>query len=429
MTISRRDGALLLLAALPRLAYLLIDRPPFAGPYGLWPDQLLASGSLGFSGVRGTDFEPIYPMFLAAARIVSRDRVIGVQLLQIAVSSVGAILLYRLANALTGRSRVAMFSALLYAGDLLLIKQSVGQSPFVLVTTLMIAFAYALVTATAATRIVGAGLILGLLVLTRTMTLPLAGGVLVILAVEGRAGAALAATVAALALILPWSVRNHSVNDSWWPTRNGLNLFISSVPAATTLIPDYDVDLLEPLAETVIAEELRGPNDDSPESVREIDRVLTRRALSNFSADPLRTLEGRAWNLAHYFWPPLVPYYVQGPQTRIVIDSSGEVAVVGAVTRSRVEIIAYSVSYGLVLLAAIAGALERRHALLRRDAMLMWILGTFALTHALYFPATRYRAPVTFILLFYAAVAFDRGYDALRNRRRAPTNASTATPA
>lgn len=91
----------------------------------------------------------------------------------------------------------------------------------------------------------------------------------------------------------------------------------------------------------MIAEELRGPNDDSPESVREIDRVLTRRALSNFSADPLRTLEGRARNLAHYFWPPLVPYYVEGPQTRIVIASSGEVAVVWAVARSRVEIVAY----------------------------------------------------------------------------------------
>ena len=179
----------------------------------------------------------------------------------------------------------------------------------------------------------------------------------------------------------------------------------------------------------MIAEELRGPNDDSPESVREIDRVLTRRALSNFSTDPLRTLEGRAWNLAHYFWPPLVPYYVQGPQTRIVIDSSGEVAVVGAVTRSRVEIIAYSVSYGLVLLAAIAGALERRHALLCRDAMLMWILGTFALTHAVYFPATRYRAPVIFILLFYAAAALDRWYDVLLTRRHLPTSVSTPTPA
>lgn len=138
-------------------------------------DELLRSGTLGFAGGKTTEFEPDYPIFLVVARIVARNHIPGVQLIQIVVSSVGAILLYRLAKVLTGSSRIAVFSAVLYAGDLLLIKQSVGQSPFVLVTILVIAFAYAFVTAATTTRVIGAGLILGLLVLTRTMTVPLVG--------------------------------------------------------------------------------------------------------------------------------------------------------------------------------------------------------------------------------------------------------------
>jgi hypothetical protein len=429
MTFRRRDVSVVLTAALVRVAYLLVARPPFAGPYWLWSDQLLAGGPFGFGGAHGTDFEPIYPLFLAAARIVSRDHVIGVQLLQVAVSSVGAIFLCRLVNVLTGRSGIAMFSAMLYAVDLLLVKQSVGQSPFVVVTTLLIAFAYAFVTATTTAPIVVAGLILGLLVLTRTATLPLLVGVVVILAAQRQARHALAATLAALVVIVPWSLRSYSVNGSWWPTRSGLNLFISSLPASERLVPDYDPDLLEPMAEPVIAAELQRANDDSPAAAREIDDILTKRALSNLSADPLRAVEARGRNLVHYFWPPLVPYYVQGPRTHIVIDASGEVAVVDGVSRSRAEVLVYSAYYALVLLAAIVGAIGRRHVLLRSDAILMWILATFALTHAVYFPATRYRAPIIFVLLFYAAVTFDRSYHVLRARLHLSSSVSAPTPA
>jgi hypothetical protein len=35
------------------------------------------------------------------------------------------------------------------------------------------------------------------------------------------------------------------------------------------------------------------------------------------------------------------------------------------------------------------------------------VLATFVVAHAVYFPATRYRVPIEFVLLFYAAVTFD----------------------
>ena len=38
-------------------------------------------------------------------------------------------------------------------------------------------------------------------------------------------------------------------------------------------------------------------------------------------------------------------------------------------------------------------------------ALILWLLlVTFVAVHSVYFPTTRYRAPVEFVLLFYAAV-------------------------
>jgi len=63
----------------------------------------------------------------------------------------------------------------------------------------------------------------------------------------------------------------------------------------------------------------------------------------------------------------------------------------------------YAVSYVPVLAAALAGIWVRRRAL-RHDLILWCIVLTFVAVHVVYFPATRYRAPMEFVLLFYAAV-------------------------
>jgi uncharacterized membrane protein len=44
----------------------------------------------------------------------------------------------------------------------------------------------------------------------------------------------------------------------------------------------------------------------------------------------------------------------------------------------------------------------------RRDAILWSNAAVLILVHVVYFPATRYRAPMEFVLLFYAAVALAR---------------------
>ena len=60
-----------------------------------------------------------------------------------------------------------------------------------------------------------------------------------------------------------------------------------------------------------------------------------------------------------------------------------------------------------MLALAVAGVWLRRRDI-GRDAILWCVVVTFVAAHALYFPTTRYRVPMEFVLLFYAAVALDR---------------------
>jgi hypothetical protein len=60
------------------------------------------------------------------------------------------------------------------------------------------------------------------------------------------------------------------------------------------------------------------------------------------------------------------------------------------------------------VLALAAMGLWLRRGELPGDVVLWAIVATFVVVHAIYFPTTRYRVPIEFVLLFYAAVALDR---------------------
>ena len=97
-------------AALPRLAYLLLIHPPIESQYWALSGSLVRTGTFTIDGLPVTDFEPLYPLFLAGARLIARDSVLAVQLLQIAVASLGAVLLYRLVLGQTGSARAGVFA-------------------------------------------------------------------------------------------------------------------------------------------------------------------------------------------------------------------------------------------------------------------------------------------------------------------------------
>ncbi len=68
--------------------------------------------------------------------------------------------------------------------------------------------------------------------------------------------------------------------------------------------------------------------------------------------------------------------------------------------------LAYTVPYVFVM-AMIAVAFVSGRFSLRRDAILWAIIGVFAAIQAIYFPTMRYRVPVEFVLLYYAAAGLD----------------------
>ena len=66
----------------------------------------------------------------------------------------------------------------------------------------------------------------------------------------------------------------------------------------------------------------------------------------------------------------------------------------------------HTLAASFVMAAAAFGVYLRRRVL-AQDAVLWAIVGVFVLVYAIYVPATRYRAPMEFVFLFYAGVALE----------------------
>jgi 4-amino-4-deoxy-L-arabinose transferase-like glycosyltransferase len=421
---------LFLVAYLPRLAYVLLSESTFDGYHWRVADSLLAQGALAMDGVATTQYEPLYPMFLAAARAVSGERLQVVRALQAAVDALGAVFLYLLAAQLTGRRRAAVLSVLLFAGYPLLVRHAGVAGEFALLSTLLIAFAYAM------SRIDGmkwaaiAGACLGLAILTRSGVAPLLVMTAAVLIGGGRRGAAATLALVTCVLVAPWLIRNYRLNGSMWPTRSGLNLFIGNSEYTAAMLPEHSPDLLMPYANaTITAERVsdtersllrfnvqRAPDvpgwrapallASSPEEERVIDARLMRLALDYIKANPAEIAWLKVKNLAYFFWPRLVPSRVPLPETEVALEGDGRVRVEHSPVRATLDELAYSIPYLFVLAAALPGVWSRRRSL-HLDACLWCIVASFVITHAVYFPATRYRAPMEFVLLFYAAVGID----------------------
>jgi hypothetical protein len=381
-------------------------RPSFATVYWALSGSLLDRGSLAIGAGSQTAFEPLYPVFLAVSRILTGDHVFLVQLLQIAVASMGAVCLYQLTLTLSGSRRAATLSALVYSVYPLLVRQASSPSESALFTTLLILFALLFVRIAGIRDAAVAGACLGLAILTRTMVVPLALAGAAILIAHRRQAAAATFGLVAVAIVLPYLIRNHAIDGSWWPTRSGINLYIGNSPYTTALLPDYDLDLLQPVAYSIVRQARPDLTPDSAGYDHALDAFLTKRAFAYLEEQPLRTLGEKIRNIWYFCSPRIVPYELTSPETHVVISSTGQPTVENSIPRPRAEIFAYAVSSSFVLVAAIFGVAIRRRDI-GRDAILFAIVGTFVAVNVLYVPATRYRAPMEFVLFFYAAVALD----------------------
>jgi hypothetical protein len=405
-------------AAIPRLIYLVVAVPRFEDWHWTLATGLLKHGSLELDGAKTTDFDPLYPMFLAAVRWVVGDRMTAVQTVQVMIASFGSVGVYWLADVLTGRRRVAVVSGALFAIYPLLCRHASDGTDAALLTTILIAFAYSFVVARTTAWSAVAGVWLGLAVLTRAAVLPLVPLAVATMMADGRRRAALG-LLSAVVVIAPSAVRNYALNGSLVPTRSGLNLFLSN--SEYELLPAYGPDLLEGYADSIVAREGLDRLSASPALDRAKDELFTRYAIEQMRRHPFRTVWRKLKNASYLFSPRLIPFRESTDETRIVLAEGGTFRVACSPLRSLFSQLAYSVPYGFVL-AMIAAAFYWREVDLRRDAILWCIVVTFAVVHALYFPAIRYRVPMEFVLLFYCAV----GIDALARREiltRTPVHA------
>ena len=415
------------LAAAVRLLYLAAAQPPFTLYYWDAASSLIQFGSLALEGVTTAAIEPLYPLFLAAVRLVAGDRPLLVQTVQTLVASAGAVYLYKLAVALTGRRQVGTAAAMLFAVYPLLIRHSVDGTESALLTTLLIAFACRFVTMRGIVDAAAVGGWLGLAILTRVVALPLLVIVPLIASTRSRR-AAIAMAGTALLVLAPWAVRNYALNGEVMPARAGINLFIANSEYSSGVIADYGPDILLPYARSRLAAEGLADLPDTPRAEQQGDAAYRRLALAQIRRHPVDTLRLKIRNVFTFFSPVLVPHRDTSAATEIRLGEDGRSTVLYSIPRPLSHRIMYSLSYSAVIALAGLGFYRRRHDL-AADAILWWVLLTFAAVHAVYFPSTRYRAPVDFVFLFYAGVAVDAFVGARRRFRKASYPRSKATAA
>ena len=403
----RRVCALFALAALPRVVYLFAARPAFEGYHWTISSFLLQDGVIGDENGQSSEFDPLYIALLAAARIVTGDRPIMIQLLQIGADAFAAVQLSSLTLTLTGRRRAALISGVLYAAYPLLIRYSVACSEFTLLSLLLVTFCRAFLEPGTPSRTAAAGVWLGLACLTRSAIAPLAA--LAILHAGFKRGATTAGVLllAGAGVVSPWLARNQTFNGSWWPTRSGVNLFLGNSPYTADLLPEHNIDILGEYAFEVVARER--PDLVRPGAEVALDRYYTRLAWDTVSARPMDAVALAISKAAYYFWPRLVPSRVRASDTSVALLDDGRLSVRNSRPRPLYEEVAYTVPYVLVAGAALFG-IWIRLARGAHDVVLWYVVAASLASAMVYYPETRFRVSMEFVLLFYAAVAVDRAF-------------------
>jgi hypothetical protein len=406
-------------AAGVRLLYLIVGRPPFT-IYYYWDiaGSLLQNGSVSLEGAQTASVDLLYPLFLAAMRLALGDRPLFIQAVQALVAAAGAVYLLKLTAALTDSRRAAIAAAALFAVYPLLIRHSVDGTDSALLTTALIAFAYHFVTARSARDGAAAGAWLGIAMLARTVAWPLVVIAPLVAAARSRR-VAITMMGIGLAMLTPAVARTYAVSGALVPTRDGINLFKANCEYASGVMAAYSVDVLGPYAESRLAAFGLADLPLTPAIERQRSVAFRRLALDEMRSHPFATLWLKIRNVVYFFSPVLVPYRQVTALTTIRLGVNGTSVVENTIPRPLSYRLAYSLSYSLVMAFAAFGVYRRRDAF-RRDAILWCILFTFAAVHAIFFPTTRYRAPVDFVFLFYAAVGLDTWWVQGRHDAMAP---------
>ena len=387
----------------PRIAALLVWPVETGTLYYALATSLSRDGQFAIDGEATTHIEPFYPALLAALQLVFGDSPAILLMVQIAIASAAGVLLFLLTRDQTGDTRAAWVAALLYAASPYLIRQSVSFMEVTLTTALLVATTWRVRRIASASQAAAAGLLFAAILLTRMSLAPVVVfGAILIARRDGAARAAVASGVLA-ACIAPWMAFSRTTEGSALPARIGDNLYVSTSALAEPIVPRYNVDLLMPLVDEIVRDEMarRGVT-----TYRRIDgdRLLLELTADYVRAHPLRALRLKLRNLVYIFQPRLLPLYERRGMVTLV---DGQVQIPEQARRP-VLFEAAAALYQTVLIAGgIAGIVMRRRRL-RDDAFLLIVAGSVIAVNTIFFPTSRLLAPMTFVWMFYAGVTARR---------------------
>lgn len=416
-----------LACALPRFLALAVwpvdpDTLYYALSTGLVRDHLLA-----INGGVTARIEPFYPMALAAGRLFTGEHPDALVVLQILAASAGGVLLFLFTRDQAADARAAWIAALLYAASPYLIRQSVAFMEVTAATVLLIAAALVLQrvffrlkaeatkpTKTEATQpaiswlplsagSLLVGLLLSAIVLTRFSLAPIAIGAVMLIGLRAGARRALLVIAVAAACLLPCLLFNRVTTGTLLPPRVGENLFVSTSEYARPIVPTLNVDLLLPLVDELVRDEMvrRG---NANYDLADQDRLLWDWAIAFARSHPVDTLAMKSKNLACIFQPRLLPFYEMSGRATLV---DGRLEIPEQESRPLIFEVAAAGFQALLLAGAVTGLVMRRDQW-RDDAFLLVVAITIIGVQTVFFPTSRLLAPMTFVLIFYTAVAMTR---------------------
>jgi 4-amino-4-deoxy-L-arabinose transferase-like glycosyltransferase len=395
-----------------RLALILLT----AGYQAPWPWEvevmsraLVETGMLGFNWFGRTPIEPsaflppVYPLFVAGAMwLGGAQYVLALRLAQLVVSTIGVAVLVLVAREVAGSRGLGFLAGLIGALYPTFVIATVQVNTVALEVLFVELFALGLLRwwrDRSLAWLVGSGLALGLLTLTRgpaaLLWLVVAAWLLFVrpsAAVPLRLLQLAAFTLAMIVPMVPWAARNYVVfhQPVLIATNAGYNFWVGHNASANGEF-DSTWGANQPLIDQSAA--LSEP---------ERDRFYMQRALAYVRDHPADEVALSARKLWYFLWfrPALGSSYQNDQRLR----DAGELALMAG--------------YGAIVPFAIAGMwLTRRDW--RRLAVVYGVWPVYAASAVAFFSATRYRSPAEPFLVVFATIALASLAGQMLRQRRA----------
>ncbi|MBI4243118.1 MAG: hypothetical protein HY606_03420 [Planctomycetes bacterium] len=387
----------------PRLIYFIAvpDRTYNDSIYWNAAGGLLYDYTFIRAELRDTTQDFLYVIFLYLARWFTFDTYFAAMIIQIIFECIGCVYLYKLTSQLAKSSFCSWTAVLLYSLHPYLVRQSVAIIEVPLLSALLIITCYYFVSE----KFIRYSVLTGLTILCRPTLLPVFGFAIFILLFRRRLVDAFLTFFVPLLICLPFYLRNYHVGGVLLPARSGWNLIKGNCEYSDKVIPAYSVDLLDDYLSKMWHSENPGGED-----IKWVDqdRFYTKKAVQFIKENPLRTLKLRLLNILYLYYPGIVPFNPVDNKTKLVI-SDGGIRVENVPQRGRLADLAYSVYFTPLFLLFLAGMYIRR-ASWKKEYFLYLIIICFTAVYSVYWPGTRLRAPMDFILIFFAACALEKFY-------------------